>query len=218
MSKDKVDHICNLHILSKEGFLFCLARNRIWQQGKFRVLLHLSWAFKFLEGSRFCHISWLSERCQVLMFSLAQIKGLEAEVHSVPHKKLIMSLGLWKKQLLHSLRVLSGSSHLLITEQRWVLHPYSSTNPGNRFLFFTTKLVLFVEECLSTVDERNDDKNTACHNNVVSPFAWIQTALSSALVWKGWPPSWQKMCFDPMFAQQLTQQSQSANGTSNHIR
>lgn len=73
---------------------------------------------------------------------------------------------------------------LLTTEQRWVLHPCSSTNPENKFLLFIIKLVLVLEECLWTVGERNDDKITAYHTNIVSLFAWIQTALSSALVWK----------------------------------
>lgn len=186
MSKDKADHIHNLHILNKEGLLFCWARNRIWQQGKFRFLLHQSCAFNFLERSRFCYISGLSVRCQVPMFSLAQKKAWKLRCSQF-HTKWIMSLGLWKEQLLCSLQAFAGSSHLLTTEQNvvWngVLHPCSSTNPEKKFLLSVIKLVLFLEECLLTVGERNDDESTAYHTSVVSLFPWIQTALSSTVAW-----------------------------------
>lgn len=89
-----------------------------------------------------------------------------------------------KKQLLHSLQVFSESSHLLTAEQRWVLHPCSSTKPENKFLLSIIKLVLFLEECLLTVGERTGDKIAAYHTNVVSLFVWVHTALSSTLVWK----------------------------------
>lgn len=77
-------------------------------------------------------------------------KCLEDEVHSVPHKKWIMSSGLWKDQLLPSPQAYSGSSHLLTTEGSWVLHPCSGTHQENKILLSMVKYALFLKECWST--------------------------------------------------------------------